>query len=176
MAVLLDCFLTARSEKAKNQQVCRELSNFTLEKFWAVLHSNLSKLFHDLSHYTAHKAYMCILDCVGCFEMLALPNLDLCFGASSSHPWVYCTSNQLKTVITRKDFQQELLLMDLSTRNTFRNALDPLLESLSRDYIDDADLTRRLKTLFQANVWQISSALTCYSIRPKLLRYVETWI
>ncbi len=34
-------------------------------------------------------------------------------------------------------------------RRTIRSTLDPLLESLARDYIDDNDLSRRLRDLFE---------------------------
>ncbi len=43
-------------------------------------------------------------------------------------------------------------LEDLAVRNTIRTPLDPLLHVLSRDYVNDKDLTVRLRKLFQVTV------------------------
>ena len=45
---------------------------------------------------------------------------------------------------------QAKLVEDLAARNTIRTTLDPLLLALSRDYVDDKDLSSRLKKLFKA--------------------------
>ncbi len=46
---------------------------------------------------------------------------------------------------------QAKLAEDLAARNTIRTTLDPLLLALSRDYVDDKDLTSRLQKLFKAS-------------------------
>ena len=38
-----------------------------------------------------------------------------------------------------------------SLRRTIQTTLDPLLKSLSRDFLDDADLSERIKKLFEAS-------------------------
>ena len=40
-----------------------------------------------------------------------------------------------------------------------RNTLDPLLEVLTRDYVDDEDLTNRLETLFAVFIYIYISTL-----------------
>ena len=42
-----------------------------------------------------------------------------------------------------------MVLEDLAARNTIQTPLDPLLHVLSREYVDDKDLTARLRKLFQ---------------------------
>jgi hypothetical protein len=49
----------------------------------------------------------------------------------------------------REDERVGQRLEDLVTRGTFRSALDPLLERLTKEYTDDADLSRRLRELFE---------------------------
>ena len=43
-----------------------------------------------------------------------------------------------------------------SLRRTIQSTLDPLLQGLSRDYVDDADLSERIKKLFEASRRHIS--------------------
>jgi hypothetical protein len=43
-------------------------------------------------------------------------------------------------------------MKELSVRNTIHSTLDPLLLVLSRDYVDDDDLTDRLRKLFQVRL------------------------
>ncbi len=45
---------------------------------------------------------------------------------------------------------QAKALEDFAARNTICSTLDPLLSVLSRDYVDDNDLTSRLEKLFKA--------------------------
>ena len=55
-------------------------------------------------------------------------------------------------VTTRSLRQAELLekkLKEVTARGTIKNTLDPLLEGLARQYTDEADLSRRLKELFE---------------------------
>jgi hypothetical protein len=47
--------------------------------------------------------------------------------------------------------RQAKLMEDLAARNTIRTTLDPLLLALSRDYVDDKDLSARLRKLFKAS-------------------------
>ena len=53
------------------------------------------------------------------------------------------------TRLSRCAARQAKLVEDLAARNTIRTTLDPLLLALSRDYVDDKDLTHRLKKLFK---------------------------
>ncbi len=50
-----------------------------------------------------------------------------------------------------------IIIMIVST--TFRSPLDPLLERLARKYVNDEDLTNRLKTLYQARPFLIQSGI-----------------
>lgn len=53
---------------------------------------------------------------------------------------------------TRRQFEEEVEFKQLeaaAARGTIRSTLDPLLEGLSRDFSDDADLTCRLRELFK---------------------------
>ncbi len=45
-----------------------------------------------------------------------------------------------------------MALEELAERNTIKTPLDPLLHVLSRDYVNDKDLTVRLRKLFQVSV------------------------
>ena len=67
-----------------------------------------------------------------------------------------------------------------SLRRTIQSTLDPLLQGLSRDYVDDADLSERIKKLFEASRHHISRKHTHtrthnnYSIcKPLLTMYAR---
>ena len=44
---------------------------------------------------------------------------------------------------------RNIRLDESKSRKTISSTLDPLLERLSRDYVDDADLSSRLQSLFR---------------------------
>jgi hypothetical protein len=44
---------------------------------------------------------------------------------------------------------QKKRLEELASRSTIHNTLDPLLDGISRDYIDDSDLSNRLRKLYE---------------------------
>ena len=66
-----------------------------------------------------------------------------------------CVAVLLETFIsTRRRREEERLfgrMEDLIGLGMIRHPLDPLLEGLAREYTDDADLSRRLKELFEVN-------------------------
>jgi hypothetical protein len=47
--------------------------------------------------------------------------------------------------------ERQQQLADSKTRKTISSTLDPLLERLARDFVDNADLSSRLQNLFKVN-------------------------
>jgi hypothetical protein len=66
-----------------------------------------------------------------------------------------CVAVLLESFVgTRRQREQKRLfghMEDLIGLGMIRHPLDPLLEGLAREYTDDADLSRRLKELFEVN-------------------------
>ncbi len=51
--------------------------------------------------------------------------------------------------------ERQKQLADSKTRKTISSTLDPLLERLSRDFVDNADLSSRLQNLFKVRCMPI---------------------
>ncbi len=47
--------------------------------------------------------------------------------------------------------ERQQQLADSKTRKTISSTLDPLLERIARDFVDNADLSSRLQNLFKVN-------------------------
>ena len=64
-----------------------------------------------------------------------------------------CVAVLLDTFVSTRQMHEnermEEKMKDLVARGTIRCALDPLLECLTKEYTDDADLSQRLHEIFQ---------------------------
>jgi hypothetical protein len=67
-----------------------------------------------------------------------------------------------KFITARTDQEEEgqrKRLEELASRSTIHNTLDPLLDKISRDYIDDSDLSTRLRKLYEVPAFMTHSNL-----------------
>ncbi len=53
--------------------------------------------------------------------------------------------------------ERQRALCETKGRRTISSTLDPLLERIARDFVDDADLTTRLHGLFQVKMFGLDS-------------------
>ena len=74
-----------------------------------------------------------------------------------------------------KDAEHKRIVKERQLEKHFHNPLDPLVLRLSKDYINDEDLTSRLAELFKVNGFD--AMRTCkskrYSYRPKGIGHGE---
>ena len=65
--------------------------------------------------------------------------------------------NFVSASIRMQEEERQRELSETKGRRTIRSTLDPLLERLARDFVDDADLSARLHGLFQVSFVQFYS-------------------
>ena len=67
-------------------------------------------------------------------------------------------------VSTRRQREEERNAMQVEekvAKGIIRHPFDPLLEGLAREYTDEADLSRRLKELFQVHFYMLRLVIYC---------------
>lgn len=70
-------------------------------------------------------------------------------------------------VSTRRQREEERMagkVEEIMGKGMIRHPLDPLLEGLTKEYTDDADLSKRLKELFEVR-WKLAKFLSGVNVR-----------